>query len=209
MIAIVDYEAGNLRSIARAIEAAGESSIITNDPDEILRADAVCFPGDGAAGHAMRTLERTGLIEPIHEVVHRGVPFLGVCLGMQLLFGYQEENDTYGLGILEGEVRKIRGADKLPHIGWSETVVQRPLPGLTPGDAHYFYFVHSYVAQPANKSEIVGVTLYGEPFASIVARDHVWGTQFHPEKSSVHGLALISAWVDYVRATRMAEVARS
>lgn len=209
MIAIVDYEAGNLRSIARAIEAAGETSIITADPAQILAADAVCFPGDGAAGHAMRALERTGLVDPIHEVVRRGVPFLGVCLGMQLLFGYQEENDTHGLGILEGEVRRIRGAEKLPHIGWSETVVQRALPGLTVGDAQFFYFVHSYVAQPANFDDIVGVTLYGEPFASIVARDNVWGTQFHPEKSGVHGLALVAAWVDFVRASRVREEAAS
>ena len=209
MIAIIDYEAGNLRSIARAIEAAGETSIITADPAVVLKADAVCFPGDGAAGHAMRTLGNSGLIEPIHEVVRRGVPFLGVCLGMQLLFGYQEENDTHGLGLLEGEVRMIRGAEKLPHIGWSEAVIQRPLPGLNTGDASYFYFVHSYIAKPAHEEDIVGVTVYGEPFASIVARDNVWGTQFHPEKSGEHGLALVNSWVDFVRATKLTGAAAS
>ncbi|MCC6704241.1 MAG: imidazole glycerol phosphate synthase subunit HisH [Thermomicrobiales bacterium] len=207
MIAIIDYEAGNLRSIARAIEAAGESSIITADPADILAADAVCFPGDGAAGFAMRALDRAGLIDPIHEVVRRGVPFLGVCLGMQLLFGYQEENDTHGLGLLDGEVRLIRGAEKLPHIGWSETVFQRGLPGFDAGTADYFYFVHSYVAQPANPENVVGVTTYGEPFASIVARDNVWGTQFHPEKSGVRGLALVNSWIEFVRASRLTEVA--
>jgi glutamine amidotransferase len=205
MIAIIDYEAGNLRSIARAIEAAGETAVITADPAVVRAADAVCFPGDGAAGHAMRILERTGLAEAIHDVVSRGVPFLGVCLGMQLLFGYQEENETRGLGLLEGEVRKIEGAAKLPHIGWSETVIQRPLASLKPGDSDYYYFVHSYVAKPANDQDIVGVTIYGQPFASIVARDNVWGTQFHPEKSGVRGLALVNAWVEFVRAGKPAE----
>jgi glutamine amidotransferase len=205
MIAIIDYEAGNLRSIARAIEAAGEMSVITADPAEILAADAVCFPGDGAAGHAMRTLERTGLIEPIHDVVGRGVPFLGVCLGMQLLFGYQEENDTHGLGLLEGSVRRISGATKLPHIGWSETVIERPIGDLVPGDSSYYYFVHSFVAQPANQEDIVGVTTYGEPFASIVARNNIWGTQFHPEKSGPDGLNLVNSWVKFVQATRVSE----
>ena len=205
MIAIIDYEAGNLRSISRAIDAAGETSIITADPAEILAADAVCFPGDGAAGYAMRALERAGLIDPIHEVVQRGTPFLGVCLGMQLLFGYQEENDTYGLGLLEGEVRLMRNVEKLPHIGWSETVFQRPLPGFAAGTADYFYFVHSYAAKPANSEDVVGVTTYGEPYASVVARDNIWGTQFHPEKSGVRGLALVNSWVDFVRASRLTE----
>jgi glutamine amidotransferase len=205
MIAIIDYEAGNLRSIARAIEAAGERSIITADPAVVRSADAVCFPGDGAAGHAMRTLERSGLVDAIHEVVDRGVPFLGVCLGMQLLFGAQEENNTHGLGLLQGEVRMIRGAEKLPHIGWSETIYQRALPGHEPGDAEFYYFVHSYVAVPANPEDVVGVTIYGEPFASIVACDNVWGTQFHPEKSGVRGLALVNAWIEYVKAAQSAE----
>lgn len=203
MIAIIDYEAGNVRSIARAIEVAGESSVITADPAEILRADGVCFPGDGAAGHAMRTLERTGLIDPIHEVVARGTPFLGVCLGMQLLFGLQEENETEGLGLLEGEVRLIRGAEKLPHIGWSETVFEKSLLDIPAGTAHFFYFVHSFVAKPANPSDIVGITRYGEPFASIVVHDNIWGTQFHPEKSGADGLALVNSWVKFVRSSKL------
>jgi len=206
MIAIIDYEAGNVRSIARAIEAAGEPTIITADPTEILRADGVCFPGDGAAGHAMRTLERTGLIDPIHEVVDRGTPFLGVCLGMQLLFGLQEENDTEGLGLLDGAVRQIKGAEKLPHIGWSETVFVRPLLDIPVGTANYFYFVHSFVVQPADPHDIVGITQYGEPFASIVAHDNIWGTQFHPEKSGTDGLALVDSWVKFVRSSELSGV---
>ena len=205
MIAIIDYGAGNLRSIARAIEAAGESTIVTADPEQIAAADGVVFPGVGAAGHAMRMLDEAGMIEPINEVVSRGTPFLGVCLGMQLLFEEQEENDTRGLGLLKGHVRSIHGGEKVPHMGWSRSVIRHPLPGLEPGDAHYFYFVHSYVVQPDDPADIAAVTTYGETFPSIVARGNIWGTQFHPEKSGEHGLAFVKSWVDAVKAARAAE----
>jgi len=207
MIAIIDYGAGNLRSIARAIENAGETTVITSDPEQIAAADGVVFPGVGAAGHAMRKLDEAGMIGPINDVVSRGTPFLGVCLGMQLLFEEQEENDTRGLGLLKGRVRTIRSAEKVPHMGWSQSVIQHSLPGLEPGDAHYFYFVHSYVVEPDDPADIAAVTTYGETFPSIVARGNIWGTQFHPEKSGEHGLAFVKSWVDAVKAARTAEAA--
>jgi glutamine amidotransferase len=205
MIAIIDYGAGNLRSIARAIEAAGESTIVTSDPEQIYAADGVIFPGVGAAGHAMRKLAEAGMIAPINEVVERGTPFLGVCLGMQLLFDQQEENNTRGLGLLRGRVRSIHNAEKVPHMGWSQSVIRKPLPGLEPGTARYFYFVHSYVVQPDDPDDIAAVTAYGETFPSIVAHDNIWGTQFHPEKSGEHGLELVKSWVDSVRTAREAK----
>jgi glutamine amidotransferase len=207
MIAIIDYGAGNLRSIARAIEAAGESTIVTSDPEQIYAADGVVFPGVGAAGHAMRKLTEAGMIEPISEVVDRGTPFLGVCLGMQLLFEDQEENGTRGLGLLKGRVQSIQGAEKVPHMGWSQSVIRKPLPGLEPGTSHFFYFVHSYVVRPDDPDDVAAETTYGDTFPSIVARDNIWGTQFHPEKSSEHGLAFVKSWVDSVRAAREAKAA--
>jgi glutamine amidotransferase len=202
MIAIIDYGAGNLRSISRAIEAAGETTVITGDPSDLLDADAVVLPGVGAAGYAMRQLEAQGLIPVIHEIVERGTPFLGVCLGMQLLFQDQEEGDVQGLGLMKGRVRAMTSGEKVPHMGWNRSVVTKPLPGLQPGDDHYFYFVHSYIAEPADPADIAAVTQYGEEFASVVVHDNVWGTQFHPEKSSKDGLALVASWVESVRLSK-------
>jgi len=199
MIAIIDYGAGNLRSIGRALQAAGEETVITADPDVIRAADGVVLPGVGAAGHAMDRLEEKNLVPVIHEVVDRGTPFLGVCLGMQLLFGHQEEGDANGLGLLKGSVRTIQQAEKVPHIGWNQSTVRQPLPGLEPGDAHYYYFVHSYIVEPDDPADVAATSEYGEQFPSVVVRDNVWGTQFHPEKSSDDGLALIKSWVETVR----------
>jgi glutamine amidotransferase len=199
MIAIIDYGAGNLRSIARAIDATGEQTVITNDPEVLRTADAVVFPGDGAAGFAMRQLDELNLLPAIHDVVEAGTPFLGVCLGMQLLFERHDEGDVAGLGLLKGRVRAIRNAQTVPHIGWNKSTVTKPLPGLQPGDSHYFYFLHSFVADPDDATDIAATCLHGESFPSVVARDNVWGTQFHPEKSSRDGLALVASWIESVR----------
>jgi glutamine amidotransferase len=202
MIAIIDYGAGNLRSISRAIEATGEATLITNNPADLAGADAVVFPGDGAAGYAMRQLEDLAFIPAIHAVVEKGTPFLGVCLGMQLLFENHEEGNVQGLGLLKGRVRAIRNADKIPHIGWNRSIVTKPLPGLKPGDNHYFYFLHSFIADPENAADIAATCLHGEPFPSVVASNNIWGTQFHPEKSSKDGLALVASWVESVRLSK-------
>jgi imidazole glycerol-phosphate synthase subunit HisH len=198
VIAIIDYGAGNLRSIQRALESTGAETIITSDPDALRDADAVVLPGVGNAGHAINRLESLGFTRAIHESVDAGKPFLGICVGMQVLFDDQEEGDTTGLGLLRGRVRSIQGAAKLPHIGWNQSV---PTPGgkLPASEPSYYYFVHSYVAEPDNPADIAATAVYGESFPSVVIRDNVWGTQFHPEKSGSDGLELIGHWVAEVR----------
>ena len=201
-IAVIDYGAGNLRSIRRALEVAGAEVNVTSDPGGVRRADAVVFPGVGAAGASMERLHGLGLAETIHDVVEAGRPFLGICLGMQLLFYHQEEGDTRGLGILRGRVRSLRDEVKVPQIGWNRARWLRDAAGYATGDDEDFYFVHSYVIEPDDPADVVAVTRYGEIFPSVVRRGHVWGTQFHPEKSGPAGLRLIAGWVDGVRAAR-------
>jgi glutamine amidotransferase len=196
MIAVIDFGAGNLRSIRRALEVAGADTIVTNDPAIVRQAEAAVLPGDGNAGYSMRQLNEMGLTAAIHDVVSDGKPFFGICVGMQLLFGHQEEGDTSGLGLLEGRVRYLRGSVKLPHIGWSQSRVLRTGPFGVEGDAPYYYFVHSYVCEADDVQDIVSVATYGETFASVVVRDNIWGTQFHPEKSGQNGLLLVNNFVN-------------
>ncbi|HEY8445960.1 MAG TPA: imidazole glycerol phosphate synthase subunit HisH, partial [Thermomicrobiales bacterium] len=144
MIAIVDYEAGNLRSIRRALEAAGAETVVTPDPAVIASADAVVLPGVGHAGHAIARLRAQGVTDAIYRTVEAGKPFLGICVGMQLLFEEQEEGDAVGLGLLPGRVRSLRNAPKVPHMGWNRVRVIRSGPAGVPGDDAYAYFVHSY-----------------------------------------------------------------
>ena len=198
-IAVIDYGAGNLRSIRRALEAAGTQVSVSSDPHQVYRADAVVFPGVGAAGAAMDRLRELGLVEVIGEVVAEGRPFLGICLGMQLLFEHQEEGNTRGLGLLPGRVQSLRSTVKVPQIGWNRVQLVQDIAGYLPGQEEDFYFVHSYVVEPKNSGDIVAVTRYGDVFPSIVRHEQVWGTQFHPEKSGPAGLRLIAGWVDGVR----------
>jgi imidazole glycerol-phosphate synthase subunit HisH len=195
MIAVVDFGAGNLRSMRRALEIMGAETRITNDPGEVRAADAVVLPGDGHAGYSMDRLDDLGLSAAIHDVVAAGKPFLGVCVGMQLLFEHQEEGNRQGLGLLPGRVRALRGNVKLPHIGWSQSRTLRSGPLGIEGDHSYYYFLHSYIAEPDDDRDIAAVVTYGEIYPSVVVRDNVWGTQFHPEKSGTDGLTLISAFV--------------
>jgi glutamine amidotransferase len=199
-IAVIDYGAGNLRSIRRALEAAGAHVTVTSDGGHVRRADAVVFPGVGAAGAAMDRLHQLGLIEAIGEIVAEKRPFLGICLGMQLLFEHQEEGDTRGLGLLNGRVRTLSPAVKVPQIGWNRVRWIQEGGGCHPADEDDFYFVHSYIVEPSDPADVVAVTRYGEVFPSIVRHGSVWGTQFHPEKSGLAGLKLIADWVDEVRA---------
>lgn len=199
MIAIIDYGAGNLRSIRRAIEAAGAETVITPDPAVVRSAEAVVLPGVGNAGHAMGRLEQQGMIDAIHAAVDAGKPFLGICLGMQLLFDEQEEGDTRGLRLLRGRVRSLAGPVKVPHMGWSRSRVVEGSPLGESNDEQYYYFVHSFVVEPENPADVAAVAAYGEEFPSIVAHDNIWGTQFHPEKSGAAGLALVRRWVERVQ----------
>jgi glutamine amidotransferase len=196
MIAVVDYGAGNLRSIRRALEAAGAEVTVTSDPTVVAAADAVVLPGVGNAGHAMRTIDSLGLTTALKEAGTSGKPFLGICLGMQLLYRDQEEGDTEGLGLLPGRVRRLAADVKVPHIGWNRSRVTRDGPLGRAGEERYYYFVHSFVAEPDDPSDAAAMTEYGEPFPSVVVRDNVWGTQFHPELSSDDGLALVRAFVE-------------
>jgi imidazole glycerol-phosphate synthase subunit HisH len=198
-IAVIDYGAGNLRSIRRALEAAGAHVTVSSDSAQVLQADAVVFPGVGAAGAAMDRLHQLGLVDAIAEVVAEERPFLGICLGMQLLFEHQEEGDTRGLGLLNGRVRTLSPAVKVPQIGWNRVRWIQEAAGSYPADEDDFYFVHSYIVEPDDPADVVAVTRYGEVFPSIVRHHRVWGTQFHPEKSGPAGLRLIAGWVDGVR----------
>jgi imidazole glycerol-phosphate synthase subunit HisH len=196
MIAVVDYGAGNLRSIRRALETAGADVVVTSDPAVVAAADAVVLPGVGNAGHAMRVLDDLGLTDVLKEAGASGKPFLGICLGMQLLYRQQDEGATEGLGLLPGRVRRIAADVKVPHIGWNRSRLTQDGPLGRAGDEVYYYFVHSYVAEPDDPADAAAVTEYGEVFPSVVVRGNVWGTQFHPELSSNDGLALVRAFVE-------------
>lgn len=194
MIAIVDYGAGNLRSIRRALEAHGATTEITGDPDRIANADRIVLPGVGNARAAMNQLRSSGIADAVVDRVQSGTPLLGICLGMQLLFGDQEEGPTVGLDLIPGEAVRLGGGLKVPHMGWNTVrfTDHTPLHDLGAGS---FYFVHSYVVKPTNAPDIAGETSYGETFASMVIHDNIWGTQFHPEKSHDAGIALIGRWL--------------
>ena len=194
MIAIVDYKAGNLTSVKLAFEAIGVQSTITDQPQVILQADRVVFPGVGAAGASMRHLQELGLVEVLKSVVARGTPFLGICVGMQVLFDRSEEDGgTATLGFIPGEVKLFRPVsplDKVPQIGWNAVRFQRTHPVFAGVENETeFYFVHSYYPVTALPGDRLGVTDYaGVEFASIVARANLVATQFHIEKSGRIGL---------------------
>jgi glutamine amidotransferase len=198
-IEVVDYGMGNRRSVEKALEHVGAAASITRDHQEIPAADGLVLPGVGAFPLAMRNLADLGLDDLIRGSVARGVPLLGICLGMQLLFDSSEELEpTKGLGLLPGKVTALdsRGL-RVPHIGWNEVRLERPCPltaGL-PAGACAFYHVHSFAARPRDPADVVGTTEYGERFATIVEHGHVFGVQFHPEKSSGEGLRILQSFV--------------
>jgi glutamine amidotransferase len=197
MIAIIDYRAGNLTSVRLACESLGLEAGITSDPDVIRSAERVIFPGVGAAGAAMGHLGELELIDTLRMVVDSGLPFLGICLGTQIILGHSEEDggvDT--IGLLDGNVRLFRPSDpliKVPQIGWNSVAQKRPHPifeGIE--DESEFYFVHSYHPDPADPDCVLGETEYaGVTFASVMGRDNLVATQFHPEKSGRVGLRLL------------------
>ena len=199
MIAIIDYKAGNLRSVERALKHLGISCAITAGPYEIMNAERVIFPGVGAAGKAMETIRELKIDKIINEVIARGTPFLGICLGTQIIFDFSEEDAAACLGIISGTVREFPDmGEKIPHMGWNTIVKTRDHPlfyGIE-SDA-WFYFVHSYYPDPANMLDVVAQTSYGITFASAVSRGNVFATQFHPEKSGRLGLKILknfSTW---------------
>ena len=200
MIALVDYGMGNRRSVEKALEHVGARVVRTADAAVIAGADGIVLPGVGAFPRAMENLRALGLEEVLRERAAAGTPLLGVCLGMQLLFESSTElGGATGLGLLPGDVTALKtDGRKLPHIGWNLVELRRPAAvtaGLGRGAAA-FYHVHSFACRPADPGDVVGTSEYGETFASIVERDNVAGVQFHPEKSSGDGLALLRGFVE-------------
>ncbi len=205
-IAVIDYGMGNLRSVSKALEHVAPSATVTvtSNPDRVRHADRVVFPGQGAMPDCMREMDRFGLREAICEAAARK-PFLGICIGLQMLFDRSEEGDTAGLGIFSGTVRRfpeaaMHNADgsrlKVPHMGWnqvSQAIKHRLWTGIDDGGR--FYFVHSYFADPHDHTCIAGETVYGVHFTAAIARDNIFAVQFHPEKSQAHGLRLLANFV--------------
>lgn len=200
MIAIIDYQMGNLRSVQKGFEKVGHASTITSDPEVLARAEKIVLPGVGAFGDAIAEIRRRELVAPIREAVERGKPFLGICLGLQLLFEAGYEGGTHeGLGILPGKVVRFELPHefKVPHMGWNSLSVRRSVPLLAGLDGDTFcYFVHSYYVVPRDRDVIAAETDYGGPFCSMICRDNLCATQFHPEKSQRVGLQMLKNFAE-------------
>ena len=195
MIAIIDYDAGNIKSVEKALLSMGETPVLTRDPEVILQADHIILPGVGSFGDAMENLNKFGLIEVIHEAINRKIPFLGICLGLQLLFESSEETPgVAGLGILEGKIVRIPEGPglKIPHMGWNSLNVREEaslFKGLE--KEPYVYFVHSYYLQAKDPKIVAAIAEYGVTIHASVEKENVFACQFHPEKSSKTGLAIL------------------
>jgi imidazole glycerol-phosphate synthase subunit HisH len=191
VIAILDYGFGNLRSVQRAVERVGGRPEITSRPETVERADALIVPGVGAFGACVGSLRTTGLDRVVTGYAATGRPLVGICLGMQVFFDWGEEGAVDGLGLLRGKVRRLPEGLTVPHMGWNEVEWVRPHPlvdGIPSGTP--FYFVHSYVCEPEEDGVAAGETEYGDRFPAVVARENVFATQFHPEKSGDAGLRI-------------------
>ena len=200
MIAIIDYQMGNLRSVQKAFEHVGHSAVITSDPAELARAEKVVLPGVGAFEDAIAELRRRDLVQPIKDAIAANKPFLGICLGLQLLFDVGYEGGRHeGLGILPGEVVRfdVPHEYKVPHMGWNRATIRRRPPILKDlPDAPHFYFVHSYYVVPRDPAVIATETDYPSPFCSMIWRDNLFATQFHPEKSQADGLKILKNFAE-------------
>ncbi|KAB2952661.1 imidazole glycerol phosphate synthase subunit HisH [Heliorestis acidaminivorans] len=193
MIAIIDYGMGNLRSVQKGLEKVGYNGFITSDPEQVVSAKAVILPGVGAFADAMENLRESKLIPAIDQVIEQGKPFMGICLGYQLMFEESEEGGLHkGLSIFPGRVRRLPPGLKVPHMGWNQLTIRQASPLLegVPSQSE-FYFVHSYYVDPADPSLIIATADYGFDFCAIAGRDHIFGAQFHPEKSSDLGLKIL------------------
>ena len=200
MLAIIDYQMGNLRSVQKGFEKVGHAATITSDPATVAAADRIVLPGVGAFPDAVAELRRRGLVEPIRESIAAGKPFLGICLGLQLLFDVGHEGGRHeGLGILRGEVTRFQlpAEFKVPHMGWNQLQICRRSPILAGlDDGAFAYFVHSYRVVPQDAGVVATETDYGGPFCSMVWRDNLFATQFHPEKSQRDGLRMLKNFAE-------------
>ena len=213
MLAIIDYKAGNLTSVRRALDHLGIPCTITANPEQIRASTGVIFPGVGAAGSAMAQLRATGLDRVLAEIVATGIPLLGICLGCQIILQHSEENDTPALGLVAGRCRRFAEDIHddhgfplpIPHMGWNAVRLVRPcrlFDGIAPESE--FYFVHSYYPEPSPEA-VIGVTDYGVEFCSVHGRDGLWSVQFHPEKSGRPGLKLLANFAAYCQEVRHAQ----
>ena len=199
MIAIIDYKAGNLKSVERALRYLGVACRITNNHSDIISSDRVIFPGVGAAGNTMEVLRSLNLDRVIREVVRHKTPFLGICLGAQIILETSEEDDADCLNLIAGRVKRFTEMGlKIPHMGWNSISIEREHPILKDINPEaQFYFVHSYYPEPLDREHIIATTHYGIPFASIIGRDNVVATQFHPEKSGRFGLHMLKNFIEW------------
>lgn len=204
MIAIIDYELGNLRSVSNAFEKLGVKAEVTSSPEKLQAAQAIVLPGVGAFSKGMEYLQQLNILPTVSRMIAQGKPFLGICLGLQLLFNESEEHgDFKGLGFIEGTVEKFKSKVKLPHMGWNQIKFkdtklinqkQSLFSDITEDD--YFYFVHSYYVVPKNRSIVLGKTYYGEEFPALVVKDNIVGVQFHPEKSGEAGSRFLQNFIN-------------
>ncbi len=197
MIALIDYGAGNLRSVENALARLDAACVIATTPEDVVAAGAIIFPGVGAAAPAMAELRNRGLDQAVTTAIHGGVPFLGICLGMQLLFEWSAEDGAACLGIFPGTVERLRTEEKLPHVGWNLVKRVRPHPVLEGIEGEALYFVHSYVVVPRHAALVAAETTHGVPFVSAIARHRLVGVQFHPERSGAAGLRLLRNFVQF------------
>ncbi len=195
-VAVIDYGLGNLRSVSKALEAVGAEARVTNVAGDITQASAIVLPGVGAFKRGMDNLTKLDILPSITRSVKKGKPFLGICLGLQLLFTESEEHGSHkGLNVIKGKVKKFASNMKIPHMGWNQIKLKvkneklKIFDGIP--DNSYFYFVHSYYVEPEDKGMVVATTEYGQDFVSAVNKDNVWGVQFHPEKSAKLGLKVL------------------
>jgi glutamine amidotransferase len=201
VIAIIDYGMGNLRSVQKGFEKVGHQAIVTSDPAVVASADKVVLPGVGAFEDAIGELRRKNLVAPVLDAINSGKPFLGICLGLQMLFETSYENGRHqGLGVLKGECVRFELPEEyaVPHIGWNQLMIRHSSPilkGIAEGT--YVYFVHSYYVVPGDAKVIAAETDYGGPFCSMVWRDNLFATQFHPEKSQAEGLKILKNFAEW------------
>jgi glutamine amidotransferase len=198
-VVIVDYGAGNLRSVARAVAHVGYEPSVTSDPYDVAHADALIVPGVGAAADTMRNLRAHKMVEPVRDYIASGRPFFGVCMGQQALLSVSEEGGEHEcLDIISGRVVRLPQGQKVPHMGWNQ-VRQRSAHPIFEGipDDSYFYFVHSYYPRPDDQAVVIGETDYGVTFPSVLARDNIVATQFHPEKSGEMGLRMYANFLGF------------
>ena len=200
MIAIIDYDAGNVKSVEKALQFLGQEVVLTRDKELLLKADKVILPGVGAFGNAMEKLHQYGLVEVIHQIVEKKTPFLGICLGLQLMFESSEETPgVEGLGLLKGKIVRIpeKNGLKVPHVGWNDLQFpkeSRLFKGFAGGE--YVYFVHSYYLEAEDEKDVAATTEYGVHIHAAVEHDNIFACQFHPEKSASVGLQILKNFVE-------------